>query len=242
MESTTSAFQIYCNYVNKQLIWPTTCSDQSGPIVAQIMISNLKLTQLSLLEKGAEAIFHPPQGSEPIFHAIRSVMNDLQKLNSPIILFKGQRGDKAYNYLEEMITKCHLALDKIECQGIPQMIDMRKHARQNVDNYESVLNHICDLPEIELEQQSLRPGTDLTLDAINKVEHQIENLTPSIKLFNGTRDDQTYKFLDNELTCYLEALDSISIRERPDMKQKRISANNHVAKQSNTLEGICDKL
>lgn len=70
------------------------------------------------------------------YQAIDKIIAEVDSYKVEVEKFKGEKTSKEYRYLEEMLTRCQLALDNVETHGDVQV---RKKRKETVNYIESIL-------------------------------------------------------------------------------------------------------
>ena len=68
--------------------------------------------------------------------AIEKINTEVEGYKKELVDFSGPKNSKEYRYLDEMLTRCQLALDNVETHGD---IEVRKCRKQTVNYIESLL-------------------------------------------------------------------------------------------------------
>lgn len=93
-----------------------------------------------------------PKGEQDPQSAINSVKSDVIKLVKDIANFEGISKDmKEYRYIEEMLTRCLIQLDSIQCSGQ----DLRQQRKSTVKSIESAIDVLSKRAKLNADMKQL---------------------------------------------------------------------------------------
>lgn len=73
------------------------------------------------------------------YSQIDKIRDEVEEYKQQVEEFKGEKNTKEYRTLEEMLTRCQLALDNVETHGD---VDVRKKRKETVNYIESILTRL----------------------------------------------------------------------------------------------------
>lgn len=88
------------------------------------------------------------------------------------------------------------------------------------------------------------PQTPDTMDSINRIQaiqHDVQELMASVETFGGTREDKEYMYLDEMLTRNLLKLDNIDTQGKDSIRLARKEAIKCIQASINVLEAIAEE-
>lgn len=93
-----------------------------------------------------------PKGEQDPLCAINSIRSDVIKLVKDIANFEGVSKDlKEYKYLDEMLTRCLIRLDSIQCSEQ----DIRQQRKSTVKNVESAIDVLSKKAKLNADMKQL---------------------------------------------------------------------------------------
>ncbi|KAI1296878.1 BAG domain-containing protein Samui [Halotydeus destructor] len=126
--------------------------ENSGPYV----------TRIPLNSQGPDATPSPPPKPDAT-QVIKSVMEELVKLEIDVNEYSGEKGDKQYRYLDEMLTRCMIRLDDVETGGDSNIRQARKEAVNAVHRIVGLLESKNNPKCQEKAETTEKPDTETDL-------------------------------------------------------------------------------
>ena len=111
-----------------------------------------------------------PSKEEMVQGQIEKVQTQVAELAARIAAFRGDKKDKEYLYLDEMLTRHMLSLDGVETNGNEELRKMRKESIRSINRCLSMLDSKAKGGEGDNAEQS----TDKIIDALAEKSEEVE--------------------------------------------------------------------
>lgn len=124
----------------KAQLTPQEATGPSGPFVTKIAVTKSGSVAGDELPCGESPSPQPPVSRKKTpTEEISDINSELDKLKADVQVFSGEKKDKQYRFLDEMLTRLLIRLDNVEVNGDPEIRAARKKAINDVHMTVSLL-------------------------------------------------------------------------------------------------------